>query len=774
MMSFLGKFTVLLCLFAVIAKAHESLGLKQVPTDKGDHDLKNVDSYIGKSISSIFQSFDLHKSMSDIVQDPELASQLNGECFNVLQEYANHFQNHTMEIAQMVLYSGRDLNDLGRYEACNELDFTRYISFGVSGLPIGIYLGICGPIECKQEDYQPLSKRLAEFAKSLEDVIPDVSMLEVDWTEDNFRFVDSKAHNAENTKITPGFIFTIIFFAFFIICCILGTIFEMRLAAIKKRKEMERRHMSRLDSTNEESEDMMSSGQEEEEIVVKPRGALQNFLYSFAVFNNTRRLIYGRGAKVDKQLEILNGIRVLAISFVILGHTILYSLRGPVSNPTEFLNWIEQYYFSILLSAPYTVDIFFWLSGFLGGYLMLELLKKKNGRNQPYYLIMLHRFLRLTPLYFATILFFWFIMAMAGNGPIFFTYKDDYAGACNQYWWSHLLFINNFYPFTVDEQCMGWTWYLPNDMQFFLLLPPLVYFLYRYRIVGILSVSFLMIGSFTVSIIILALQDYSPSFLRLREDYYRVYYMKPYMRITPFLIGILLGFFIYSFRNDAHEDSIVKRFCDAVKHSALWRHVCYWGGVVIMAALIISFYDINKNPDDYGKIFNAFYMTLSRPLFVFGMVMSIFPVLLGRGKVLRDILGHDWFTPLARISFGAYLVHPTYMVFESFNRPRATWASMSNNFTMFFAWLVISFLTSFLFTILVETPCANLEKTFLMGGGGKGKKKAKKFMKVPAESFENSFSKGFMPKSDSDNSPTKADRDFFMRSDSNEPKKAIN
>lgn len=216
---------------------------------------------------------------------------------------------------------------------------------------------------------------------------------------------------------------------------------------------------------------------------------MQNFLYSFAIYNNTYRLIYGRGSKTDKELEILNGVRVISITFVILCHSFFYSIRGPLSNPFVLFEWFDRWTFYIMMTCPYTVDVFFWLSGFLGCYLMLELIKKRNGRNQPYWMIILHRFLRIAPLYFATILFFWQIMAMAGSGPIFFMYKDDFSDACTKYWWSHVLFINNFYPFGNDEQCLGWTWYLPNDMQFFLLLPLFVYLLYRWRVIGIITIS---------------------------------------------------------------------------------------------------------------------------------------------------------------------------------------------------------------------------------------------------------------------------------------------
>jgi len=275
-----------------------------------------------------------------------------------------------------------------------------------------------------------------------------------------------------------------------------------------------------------------------------------------------------------------------------------------------------------------------------------------------------------------------------------------------------------------------------------------------------------MTASLIASIIILQLAEFGPSYFRIKSNYYRVYYTKPYMRIPPFLIGIYLGLFLYSFRNDEREESIIKRFCDAVKNSWILRQIHYWVGFSILLILTFTFQPINNKPDDFSQTFNSFYMTFSRPVFILGFTMMLFPILLGRGKFLRAILGHDFFTPLARLSFGAYLIHATFMMFEAFNRPRATWANYSNNFTIFFSWMFVTFVASFLFTIIIETPCANLEKTFLMGGGGKKKKKAahKKMKQVEQISFSNSFSEQLVNK-DSDTTPElprrEKDPDFF-------------
>lgn len=609
-----------------------------------------------------------------------------------------------------------------------------------------------------------MSSQLAALARQLQDVLPDAEAFNVDWTADNFQFRDSALRNSEATSISPVFIIAILFFVISIVSVIAGTIFEMRLEARKAKRALERQ---RLRSINEEDDEQQDQAADE----IKPQGALQNYLYSFALYNNTKRLIYGRASKVDKQLEILNGLRVLSLTFVVVGHTFLYSLRGPTSNPLEFIRWFDEWSFYILMAAPYSVDVFFWISGFLGGYLMLEYVKKRNGKNQPFLMIMLHRLLRLIPLYLATIFFFWQIMSMVGTGPVFFKYKEEYAGACSRYWWSHLLFINNFYPFDRDEQCMGWTWYLPNDVQFFALLPPLVWLLYRRRAWGVAAIAVIMTASLTASVIILQLAGFGPSMFRIKENYYRVYYMKPYMRVSPFLIGIYCGLAIYSFRNDDPAESLIKRCCDKIKRSWVLRQTLYWTGLAIMVVITFTFQPINNHPEKFSQLFNSFYMTVTKPLFVLGMNMFVFPMLLGRGLFFRAVLGHDFFTPFARLSFGVFLLHATFMTFEAFNRERAIWASRNYNVAMFFAWMVASFLASFLFTVFIETPCANLEKYFLTPAAkGKARKKAtiKQMVEVERVSFANSFSETLVKKDSeaSDSTPElpsrhKNDEEFF-------------
>ena len=45
--------------------------------------------------------------------------------------------------------------------------------------------------------------------------------------------------------------------------------------------------------------------------------------------------------------------------------------------------------------------------------------------------------------------------------------------------------MNNFEPTDQLRQCLGHTWYLANDMQFFLIAPPIIYMTWRWKKIGL-------------------------------------------------------------------------------------------------------------------------------------------------------------------------------------------------------------------------------------------------------------------------------------------------
>ena len=74
------------------------------------------------------------------------------------------------------------------------------------------------------------------------------------------------------------------------------------------------------------------------------------------------------------------------------------------------------------------------------------------------------------------------LIPLLAYGPIFFLYSDKQMQACVEGWWAHFLYINNLVTYGKKEgtnYCMGWTWYLPNDFQFYIIAALLVPIFYK-------------------------------------------------------------------------------------------------------------------------------------------------------------------------------------------------------------------------------------------------------------------------------------------------------
>ena len=85
--------------------------------------------------------------------------------------------------------------------------------------------------------------------------------------------------------------------------------------------------------------------------------------------------------------------------------------------------WMSDFLFSIVLSAELVVDIFFWLTAFLGTFYMLSKMKDQDGILGNWFMIILNRLVRLLPTYMFALLFFWkFLPQFGGDGPMFYQY----------------------------------------------------------------------------------------------------------------------------------------------------------------------------------------------------------------------------------------------------------------------------------------------------------------------------------------------------------------
>ena len=137
------------------------------------------------------------------------------------------------------------------------------------------------------------------------------------------------------------------------------------------------------------------------------------------------------------------------------------------------------------------VDTFFAIGGFLVALLTLRTLKKEGSVNWA--LFILHRWLRLTPLYGVVILIFTWIVPLLGEGPLWHIGQQA-PEPCFDKWWQNILYISNFW--SMSKMCVGWAWYLSNQFQFDVILAPiLIVILHKWPRAGVAFALSLLVGS---------------------------------------------------------------------------------------------------------------------------------------------------------------------------------------------------------------------------------------------------------------------------------------
>jgi len=618
-------------------------------------------------IQALFPTNDIQNFLSYNIMKSLANSTSNANCQEKLFSVVNNFMRD--ESAMGVLFnSGKGINDLGDYEECITDPKMRYILLSVSNLRVNIGLGICFPSECQEKDYLPLRAPLAEF---LSDFFKSIG-LGGDLSKDDIIFLDSVHANSQANLYTTGFYVCIYACGSLIIISILCSIYGQFIGYDSKTSCISK--------------------------LIKCFDFIKNLS---AVFSTTP------SKNEEKELKIFNGLRVIVMGWIILGHVFFYTTYGYIQNIAEMVKLQTGFWYSYITNASFSVDIFFFLSAFLLTYLSLKQLHA--SQKLPYAYLYIHRVLRLWPLYFAMTVIFCYIAPLYGDGPAFSQYMELVNDDCKNYWYWNFLFINNFAPHTAN--CMGWVWYLANDMQFFIITPIIVTVYYKRKFIGTLIVVLILFGCALACFIISVKYKLSGATVKFSEDFFRYYYDKPYNRIVTYLLGILAAFGYQSYKLE--ESNFFTAFTNMVKKQWWLRWICYLISVGGMFIIIHTIYWMNNYPDDWSTIDDALYLTFAKILFVICLFLGIYPFMLGHGDIVRDFLAHPFFVPFARSTFGTYLIHPTLMLFFTLNNRKGIFYDYKSFLFTFGAYFIVSYFISFIATAIFESPVVSIDREFL-------------------------------------------------------------
>ncbi|XP_077295360.1 nose resistant to fluoxetine protein 6-like [Arctopsyche grandis] len=473
-------------------------------------------------------------------------------------------------------------------------------------------------------------------------------------------------------------------------------------------------------------------------------GLFSQILLSFSIISNTEKIMRTEDSTQDS-ISCIHGLRFLSLAWVIMVHTYL-QLFTVADNKTLRIITERNFFYQTVGNASYSVDTFFFISGFLITFLYFKtsdakynaLMKRyakkqqQNGDQQQqdksqyaftnptcpqqtlspdnqttttqftrrtcsrdirsgvseFGVLMFYRVVRLTPAYLFVIGINQLAFRYVHNNSVFELNIYDHVN-CDKNWWRNILYINNFFP--QSEMCMLWSWYMANDTQFYVVGAILILLSKRYFKVSSIVLVILMITSWLTTGYISITNNYKA---KIQEPFemFDLLYDKPWSRLGPYLIGMATGWYVYK--------------CGGKVTIPWWLNLISWPCAMgIVSSLIYGMKDgyLDQWP-------TAFYVSIGHTAWGVSVAWIVLYCISAKDGILNKLLSYRGILPLSRLAYCAYLVHPTIMVICSYQLDGPFHLHNGIVLVIYAGNAVMSYLMSYAISVAFEAPVVRLLK----------------------------------------------------------------
>jgi len=250
------------------------------------------------------------------------------------------------------------------------------------------------------------------------------------------------------------------------------------------------------------------------------------------------------------------------------------------------------------------------------------------------------------------------------------------------------------------------------------------------------------------------INDYNPTMLYGvgNKDQFLHNYVKPYARMAPYLLGIMIGFMYrsavdYKAQAAAAKQSISvelnpsynliqeeqpklpieRSFVTVLEvkafkwvHVPAFRYIGYAIGFTLMYVINFGPDQLTRHGLDYWSTSHkAAFMTFDHFGFAFGFSLFMIPMLFGYCRCLLYVLTLRFLAPLAKVSFAFYVVHPLFIYWYIFSRDSALYYGDLDISYHAVGTILLTTIAGTLLSLMIESPILSLEKNLLRGGRNK-------------------------------------------------------
>uniref|UniRef100_A0A0K2U1K4 Nose resistant-to-fluoxetine protein N-terminal domain-containing protein n=1 Tax=Lepeophtheirus salmonis TaxID=72036 RepID=A0A0K2U1K4_LEPSM len=380
------------------------------------------------------------------------------------------------------------------------------------------------------------------------------------------------------------------------------------------------------------------------------------FLQLFSIISSTKDLFSmpQKTANYKKRLNSLDGMRFLSITWVLIAHFFSASGQRMEDTLTAYRDILGEYFGQTVYNSFNSVDTFFLLSGLLVSYLTIKELERNNGTIN-WVLYYFHRYVRITLVYAIIVFMFASVLRHLGSTNNIIQMTVD---SCRENSWENLLYIENLV--SQNFRCIGQGWYLNCDMQMFLITPLILYPLYRWEKIGYVIGAIIILGStgLLASFHYIKRDLWGATMFGSDIDFFKGNYTQPWMRIQPYIVGVLLGYALFKTKSSFQ----IPKYGVAI------------GWILAIAVGYSCIYELHLNEHFLDNSYISIplparivYGSLHRLGWGLAVGWVIFACENGYGGIINEFLSWNFFKPWSKLTFLIYLTHMvvTDLIFDN-------------------------------------------------------------------------------------------------------------
>jgi peptidoglycan/LPS O-acetylase OafA/YrhL len=250
---------------------------------------------------------------------------------------------------------------------------------------------------------------------------------------------------------------------------------------------------------------------------------------------------------------------------------------------------------------------------------------------------------------------------------------------------------------------MAWSWYLANDMQFFLVALLIMYVYVRSaRAGGGLALALTLMCTVISYVVVVPLNS---------TEYQNQFYEKPWTRLPPFTAGMLLG--------------MILRDTD-LKNRRLSRPIAAALMSLSIAGILFVFYiqydrysqagyddPLAPLKSTWSKYEFAAYNAFGRLFYIIALGGMCALNASGNGGMIFKFLTLPFWEPMGKLTYGAYLIHPVILRVWYYSHVQYAQFSPLEQAMLFFAAAASSYACAVFTYCLIELPFDALIKRAL-------------------------------------------------------------